>query len=415
MHEPLFDFGQGLAFDAGCGGYRMAPAAELPRNPADIDLDLVVEGDGIAFARQLAEMTQARIKTHERFGTAVVLLPDGFKLDVATARTEYYEYPTALPTVEQSSIKKDLYRRDFTINALAVRLNGRGFGDVLDFYGGQRDLNEKVVRVLHGLSFVEDPTRVFRAIRFEVRFGFHLGRDTAALIDGAVKMNLFQRLSGHRLLEELKLLFSERESKQAIRRLAELGLLRFIHPKLQWSDRLQSLLTAIEEAVDWYRLLFLDRPMEVWLVYMMGLLEMLPARAVTEVLKRFPFSEHEAAMLKASRVAAHGVMRQLVKRPPLKPAQVYRLLCGLSDETLVGLMAKSKGEAAKRQISAYVTTYRHVKPFLTGSDLKAMGIKPGPEFTRILDRLLDARLNGEVKTESEERALASRLAKRTSA
>lgn len=381
----------------------------------NFDLDLVVEGDGIAFARQLAEMTQARIKTHERFGTAVVLLPDGFKLDVATARTEYYEYPTALPTVEQSSIKKDLYRRDFTINALAVRLNGRGFGDVLDFYGGQRDLNEKVVRVLHGLSFVEDPTRVFRAIRFEVRFGFHLGRDTAALIDGAVKMNLFQRLSGHRLLEELKLLFSERESKQAIRRLAELGLLRFIHPKLQWSDRLQSLLTAIEEAVDWYRLLFLDRPMEVWLVYMMGLLEMLPARAVTEVLKRFPFSEHEAAMLKASRVAAHGVMRQLVKRPPLKPAQVYRLLCGLSDETLVGLMAKSKGEAAKRQLSAYVTTYRHVKPFLTGSDLKAMGIKPGPEFTRILDRLLDARLNGEVKTESEERALASRLAKRTSA
>ncbi len=381
----------------------------------NFDLDLVVEGDGIAFARQLAEMTQARVKTHERFGTAVVLLPDGFRLDVATARTEYYEYPTALPTVEQSSIKKDLYRRDFTINALAVRLNGRGFGDVLDFYGGQRDLNEKVVRVLHGLSFVEDPTRVFRAIRFEVRFGFHLGRDTAALIDGAVKMNLFQRLSGHRLLEELKLLFSERESKQAIRRLAELGLLRFIHPKLQWSDRLQSLLTAIEEAVDWHRLLFLDRTMEVWLVYMMGLLEMLPARAVTEVLKRFPFSESEAAMLKATGVAAHSVMRQLVKRPPLKPAQVYRLLCGLSDETLVGLMAKSKGEAAKRQISAYVTTYRHVKPFLTGSDLKALGIKPGPEFKRILDRLLDARLNGDVKTESEERALASRLAKRTSA
>jgi tRNA nucleotidyltransferase (CCA-adding enzyme) len=378
----------------------------------NFDLDLVVEGDGIAFARQLAAMTQARVTIHERFGTAVVLLPDGFKLDVATARTEYYEYPTALPTVEQSSIKKDLYRRDFTINALAVRLNGKGFGDLLDFYGGQRDLNEKVVRVLHGLSFIEDPTRVFRAIRFEVRFGFHLGRDTVALIGGAVKMNLFHRLSGHRLLEELKLLFSERESTQAIRRLAELDLLRFIHPKLQWSDRLQRLFTAIEEAVDWYRLLFLDRTMEVWLVYMMGLLEVLPERAVTDVLKRFPFSESEAATLRASRAAGHTVMRQLVKRPPLKPAEVYRLLSGLSDETLVGLMAKSKGESAKRQISAYFTTFRHVKPVLSGSDLKAMGIKPGPEFKRILVRLLDARLNGEVKTESEERALATRLAKR---
>ena len=186
----------------------------------NLDLDLVVEGDGIAFARKLGDMLQAKVKVHERFGTAILMLADGFKLDVATARTEYYEYPTALPTVEQRSIKKDLYRRDFTINALAVRLNGKGFGDVLDFYGGQRDLNDKVIRVLHGLSFVEDPTRVFRAIRFESRFGFHLGKDTTALIAGAVKMNLFQRLSGHRLLEELKLLFGEREPKQAIKRLA---------------------------------------------------------------------------------------------------------------------------------------------------------------------------------------------------
>lgn len=378
----------------------------------NFDLDLVVEGDGIAFGQQLAKMTQARIKTHERFGTAIVLLPDGFKLDVATARTEYYEYPTALPTVEQSSIKKDLYRRDFTMNALAVRLNAKGFGEVLDFYGGQRDLNEKVVRVLHGLSFVEDPTRVFRAIRFEIRFGFHLGRDTAALIDGAVKMNLFHRLSGHRLLEELKLLLSERAPKQAVRRLAEFDLLRFIHPKLLWSVRLQTLLDGVAEAVDWYRLLFLDRKMDVWLVYMMALLEVLPERALADVLKRFPFSEPEATTIKATRVGSHTVMRQLAKRPPLKPAQVYRLLSGLSDETLLGLMAKSKGDSVKRQISAYLTTYQHVKPMLSGADLKAMGLKPGPQFKALLDRLLDARLNEEVKTESEERALASRLAGR---
>lgn len=376
----------------------------------NLDLDLVVEGDGIAFAKKLGEMTQARVKAHERFGTAIVLLPDRFKLDVATARTEYYEYPTALPTVEQSSIKKDLYRRDFTINALAVRLNGKGFGDVLDFYGGQRDLNDKVVRVLHGLSLVEDPTRVFRAIRFETRFGFHLGRDTAALIDGAVKMNLFHRLSGHRLLEELKLLLGERDPKQAVKRLADFDLLRFIHPKLEWSNRLQTLLNAIEQAVDWYRLLYLDRKMEVWLVYMMGLLEVLPERAVIEMLKRFPFTESETTKLKATRVGCHAVIRQLGKRPPPKPAETFRLLSGLSDETLLGLMAKSKAETVKRQVSAFLTTYQHVKPVLTGIHLKAMGLKPGPQFKKILDRLLDARLNGEVKTESDERELARRLA-----
>ena len=376
----------------------------------NLDLDLVVEGDGIAFAKQLGETMHARVKTHERFGTAIVLLPDGLKLDVATARTEYYEYPTALPTVEQGSIKKDLYRRDFTINALAVRLNGKGFGEVLDFYGGQRDLNDKVVRVLHGLSFVEDPTRVFRAIRFETRFGFHLGRDTTALIAGAVKMNLFHRLSGHRLLEELKLLLGEREPKQACKRLAELNLLQFIHTKLKWSDRLQTLLGATEQAVDWYRLLYLDRKMEMWLVYMMGFLEVLPGRAVTDVLKRFPFSEAEARMLRSTRSGCQGIIRRLGNKSTLKPSETYRLLSGLSDETLLGLMAKSKGDSVKRQISAFLTTYQQIKPTLTGADLKAMGLKPGPKYKQILDRLLDARLNGEVKTEADERLLVHRLA-----
>ncbi|MDH5669877.1 MAG: CBS domain-containing protein [Nitrospira sp.] len=378
---------------------------DLLLNIKNDDLDLVVEGDGIAFARKLGAMLQARVTSHERFGTAIIVLPDGYKLDVATARTEYYEYPTALPTVEQGSIKKDLYRRDFTMNALAVRLNGKGFGDVLDFYGGQRDLNDKVVRVLHGLSFVEDPTRVFRAIRFETRFGFHLGKDTAALMTGAVKMNLFQRLSGHRLLEELKLLLSEREPKHAITRLAEFGLLRFIHPKLSWSDRVRRLLEAVEQTIDWYRLSYLDRKMDAWLVYMMALLEVLPERAVTDVLKRFPFSDSEARMLKATRVGCHQTIRRLGRQPALKPGETYRLLSGLSDETLLGLMAKSKGDLVKRQVSAFLTTYQHVKPALTGADLKAMGLKPGPRFKKILDRLLDARLNGEVKTEADEREL----------
>lgn len=375
----------------------------------NLDLDLVVEGDGIAFARKLGETLRAKVKVHERFGTAILLPADGYRLDVATARTEYYEYPTALPTVEQSSIKKDLYRRDFTMNALAVRLNGKGFGDVLDFYGGQRDLNDKVIRVLHGLSFVEDPTRVFRAIRFESRFGFRLGKDTATLIAGAVKMNLFQRLSGHRLLEELKLLLGEREPKQTIKRLAESGLLRFIHPKLSLSDRLNRLLAALEETVDWYRLLYLDRKMEVWLVYMMGLLEMLPDRAVKDVLKRFPFSEQEASRLKMACTGCHKVSRRFASQRSLKPADVYRLLSGLSDETLLFLMAKSNGETVKRHVSAFLTTYQHVKPVLTGRDLKTMGLKPGPQFKEILDRLLDARLNGEIKTESEERDLVAKL------
>ena len=376
----------------------------------NLDLDLVVEGDGIAFARALGRKHDARVKAHERFGTAVVIFPDQFKLDVATARTEYYEYPTALPTVEQSSIKKDLYRRDFTINTLAVRVNARSFGELLDFYGGQRDLKEGTIRVLHSLSFVEDPTRVIRAIRFEQRFGFHLGKETLALIKGAVKMDLFHRLSGHRLLEELMLLLSEEEPRKAVARLGELDLLRFVHPTLNWSPRLAGLLKGVEQALDWYKIA-LSRSIHAWLVYFMALMDVIPPKAVGETLKRLTTPERFAEKIRVGHAASNGILRRLMKRPPPTPAETYRLLSGRSAETLLLLMAKTKSESVKRRVSAYLTTYQQTKPVLTGADLKAMGLKPGPQFKKILDCLLDARLNGQVTSEAEERALVKQIAR----
>jgi len=377
----------------------------------NLDVDLVVEGDGITFARAFAKDNEASVTVHDRFGTAVLRFSDGFKLDVATARTEYYEYPTALPTVEQSSIKKDLYRRDFTINTLAVRLNPGAFGRLIDFYGGQRDLKEQIIRVLHSLSFVEDPTRVFRAIRFELRFGFHLSKETLALIKGAVKMELFHRLSGQRLLDELRLLFSERTPRHAVRRLADLDLLRFIHLKLAWSSRLDRRLTEVEEGLDWYRLSCLDRAIRRWLVYLMALAEALPEQPVQELLERFPFTEAERFAITAARFTTQDVCRQLSQHPPLRPSETVRLLTGLSDETLVFLLAKNKSETARQQIAAYLTTYRTIKPVLRGKELASFGLPPGPLYRMILARLTEARLDGEVTSEAEERDLVKQVMK----
>jgi len=374
----------------------------------NLDLDVVVEGDGIAFARALGRQLAARVKVHERFGTAVVVCPDGFKLDVATARTEYYEYPTALPTVEQSSIKKDLYRRDFTINTLAIRLNGR-FGELIDFYGGQRDLKEQTIRVLHSLSFVEDPTRVIRAVRFEQRFGFRLGKETLTLIKGAAKMDLFHRLSGQRLLTELMLLFSEEEPRKAVARLGELDLLRFIHPALAWSSRLAALLKGVEQALAWHRLSDLRQQIDPWLVYFMAIMDVIPHKAVGETLMRLALPDRHAEKIRTGHRASPRILRQLAKRPPPSPADTYRLFQGQADETLLFLMAKSKSESAKRRISAYLTTDRHVRPALTGTALKAMGLKPGPQYKKLLETLLEARLNGRVTSEAEERALVKQL------
>jgi tRNA nucleotidyltransferase (CCA-adding enzyme) len=144
----------------------------------NLDVDIVIEGDGIQFARVFAERSGAKVRSYPKFGTAVVVMPDDFKLDIATARIEHYESPAALPEVMLSSLKRDLFRRDFTINTLAVHLNKAHYGTLIDHFGGMRDIKERSIRVLHNLSFVEDPTRILRAIRFEQRFGFKIGKLT---------------------------------------------------------------------------------------------------------------------------------------------------------------------------------------------------------------------------------------------
>jgi tRNA nucleotidyltransferase (CCA-adding enzyme) len=196
-------------------------------------------------------------------------------------------------------------------------------------------------------------------------------------------------------------------------RLAELGLFRFIHPKLTWSDKLNRLLQGVEEAADWYKLLYLDRPMEPWLPYMMALMQVLPEQAVSDTLKRFPFSDAETERIKAGRFDAPAVMRQLHRRPPPRPAETYRLLADWADEPVVYLMGMSKSDSVKRQVSAFLTTYRQMKPAVTGADLKAMGLKAGPQYRRILAQLLEARLNGDITNSGEERRMAERLVKQS--
>lgn len=375
---------------------------DLLLDRTNLDVDLVVEGDGLAFARSFAQRIQGRAKTHARFGTARIITPTGFKLDVATARTEYYEYPTALPTVEQSSIKKDLYRRDFTINALAICLSPHRFGELIDFYGGQRDLQEKAIRVLHSLSFVEDPTRVFRAIRFEQRYEFRLGKETLTLIKGAIKMDLFHRLSSSRLFNELVLILSEERPIPAIARLAELDVLRFIHPALKWSPKLRGLLEASKEVLQWYKLSYLNRDLQSWVVYFMALMDVLPRKTADQVMHALRVPAREIGKIRQS----HGLpqaLRRLSQQPDLRPSEIYSLLEGFSDESLLHMMAKAKSDEGKRHISAFLSSYQSTKPSLTGHDLQVLGLHPGPAFKRILDRLRSAKLNGEIKTDAEER------------
>ncbi len=373
---------------------------DLLRNKSNLDLDVVVEGHGISFAKKLAAKINGRVRSHHKFNTAVIVLPDGFKLDIATARTEYYESPAVLPTVEASSIKKDLYRRDFTINTLAVKLNKPGFGTLIDFFGGRRDLKDCTIRILHNLSFVEDPTRAFRAIRFAERFDFHIGKHTANLIKTAVKMNLFESLSGSRLYDELMLLFRETRPASAVKALERFGLLSCVHPSIKCSPGLLDLFEKLEKVVEWYHLMYLDEPIMEGVLYLIALLNGLKEEQAAEVVERLKVPPRAGLQitrtLKQSRAALHNLCSNLDART------VYYALSGFDLETLVFTMAQTDDEEVKKALSMFITELRHSVPLLSGKELKAMGYKPGRLYHKIFKALLDARLEGRVKTKYDE-------------
>jgi tRNA nucleotidyltransferase (CCA-adding enzyme) len=368
----------------------------------NLDVDIVVEGDGITFAGMLVKQAGGRMKTHQKFGTAVVVLPNGLKIDIATARLEYYESPAALPTVELSSIKKDLYRRDFTVNTLAVRLNSMKYGELIDFFGGLRDIKEKTIRVLHSLSFVEDPTRVLRAIRFEQRFNFHLNKHTENLIKNAVNMKLFNRLTGERIYTELVLMFSEAEPLKVLKRMKDFDLLKFIHPGLKGTAELERLFTNIGETLTWFRMLYLELKAEKWFVYFLGLFDRMKDSATEEALERLAVPIRIRARMYHARVRSREVLFLFYKEQELSSSRIYDLLSPLDVESILLMMAKAKKETARKHISLYLTRLRNVKVMLTGNDLKKMGIPPGPKYKKILADLLDAKLDGAVKNREEE-------------
>ncbi len=375
----------------------------------NLDIDIVIEGDAIEFAKRFAGRFGARSRQFQKFKTAVIIFPDGFKIDVATARTEYYEAPGALPIVEYSSIKMDLYRRDFTINTLALKLNPGEFGTLLDFFGAQRDLKEGRISLLHNLSFVEDPTRVFRAIRFEQRFKFRITKLAANLISNAVRNNFFDRLSGARLFQELKLILMEENPLPAITRLAEFDLLKAVHPRLNYDEGTRGMLERVQAVLSWYDLLYLEEKYERWLVYFLGLVEPLNPGELEEMLRRFSLPAKQMTAVVRGKEAADDALVRLFRYGEPGRSQIYHLLAPLDTEYLLYMMAKSRQEPSRRAISLYFTHLKRLQPELKGRDLVAMGYQPGPLIKEMLDRLLEARLNEEVKSRKEEKVFIRRF------
>ncbi len=378
-----------------------------------LDMDLVVEGDAIRLARRLGRRVGARTRSHKRFGTAKIILEGredelGISfLDFATARLEFYAYSAALPEVERSSIKADLHRRDFTINTLCVRLDSGYYGQLLDFYGGQRDLEEGLIRVLHSLSFIEDPTRIMRAARFEQRLNFAIEPRTAELIEDALPM--LSRVTGERIRHELYLILREREPERALCRLEGLNVLAQIHPRLACREGTWELFATLRQTVDegtWD-----VRPDEngrpapsLYLALLTCDLSRAELEALADHLKIF---RHDLTLLR--QILDLRENEPKLDQPGLSNREIYALLrYGGTPARMIHWLCTGS-ERVRARLWHYETELRLIQPAVDGEYLMGLGLKPSPLFSRLLSAVRDARLDGAIQTVEEEKAFIDRL------
>ena len=405
-----------LGDDTGCSVYAVGGfVRDLLMNRPNLDIDLSVEGDGIAFAGALAKKLGGRVRPHHKFKTAVVAFDNNqgtpLRIDVATARLEYYEHPGALPTVELSSIKMDLFRRDFTINALAVQLNEKRFGMLVDPFGAQRDMKEKSLNILHSLSFVEDPTRILRAIRFETRFQFRLGAQTERLIKNALQLKMLERISPSRLFNELNHIFEEKDAATSLERMEEFNILKTIHPLLELSPAKTALLHEVQSVLAWYSRLYVGKEPQRGVLFLYSLTRSGKYPVVSEVADRLGLTER---MKREFLRLREGIRQAQIKLPRWKKEDasmsgLYTLLSRMPVEGTLLLMALYHGDDITKNLSHYLTRLLFEKADITGDDLKAIGVPPGPLYTSILEQALAAKLDGKATSREEQLRLAEAI------
>lgn len=364
----------------------------------NLDIDLVIEGDAISVAKQLAKSKGGKVVAHDRFGTATVKL-NGIALDLASARAETYAEPGALPTVKPGTINDDLFRRDFTVNAMAVSLNPENFGELVDPYGGKADLDRGLIRALHQRSFKDDPTRIWRAIRYEQRLGFRLEFDTEVMLRRDVTMMV--RVSGDRLRHELERVLEEDYPEKSIYRAGRVGALQQLSPSLEVDAWLVKRFALARQAYAG------SKPPPV--IYLALLVWRLSEAELSGFIEHLKFSSEITKVLRDIPRIKQAIAALMV--PELKPSEIYYMLERYQLQAVQAAVLVLDHGLVRQRLESYLTDLRFVKPSLTGDDLKKMGIPEGRKLGQMLRKLKEAKLNGEVKSRQEERALVQKWLK----
>jgi tRNA nucleotidyltransferase (CCA-adding enzyme) len=365
---------------------------DLLLGQANLDLDLVVEGNAIELAQQLKAINKGKITTHPHFNTAR-LVWQGWNIDLATARSETYKKPGALPTVTPSSIDQDLSRRDFTINAMAICLNPGDYGQLVDPYRGRDDLQNQRIRILHDKSFTDDATRIWRALRYEQRLDFHLERNTLVLLQRDISR--LETISADRIRYEIECVLSEKYPEKVFSRAEELGVLAALHPQLKGDGALAE---NFEKARREYSP---DAP--PFDLYLALLAYPLTIEEIEQLISRLNLPKLSAKSLRDT-IAIENKMRQL-STPGISPGAIYKLLRDFSPPALEANLLATQSAVASQAIHLFLNKLKDVQVSLTGDDLIQMGIPAGPRIKEMLELLHQARLNGKINTRNDEEEL----------
>ncbi len=363
------------------------------------DVDIAVEGDAIGLARDLAAVLGGRMTPHVKFGTAVVQYGDGARIDVVTTRTEFYDAPGALPTVERAGLREDLYRRDFTLNAMAVSLKPADFGRLVDPFGGREDLDARLLRVLHNLSFIDDPTRIFRAIRYEARYGLRLEEHSARLARGTIEMGLVGDLSSARLRDELVALLEDPGATGGILRLGELGVDRAIQARLRADSEAAEL---FEQARALSAELSVDVP--AWRLGIAAIARDLSSDEAYDWLQRLKLRRRDVDRI-AGAIRIAPLIAERLGTEELDAAQVVALADAYApDAPLLALAREDRPE-----LRHYFTRLRDVRLEIGGAELAELGLSESPRVGEVLDELRRRKLNGELDGRESELDAAREL------
>ncbi|MFH1622099.1 MAG: hypothetical protein ABIA97_03140 [Candidatus Omnitrophota bacterium] len=375
----------------------------------NFDLDIVVERDGIDFAYKLSRILNAYVLKHRAFKTATITTREGLKIDIATCRREFYPEPAALPIVNKGTIDDDLFRRDFTVNAMACHIDFEKFGQFVDMSGGLSDLRKEKIRFLHEKSFIDDPTRIIRAVRFEQRFKFNIDLKTLQLIKQAKKFKMLERVQKHRIRDEIILIFKEKDPYRVLKRLKQLYNLSFIDKNIRFNKKFRKIFSRIDNISIWFQSEFSERRgLDIWLMYFIIFLAPFNIKQLNNFLSKFAFHRGDSKRMISFKKEFIKIDKKLSKSK-ISAIELYNILHVVSYEVTLLTYVISREKIVKKRIRDFFIKHHHKKLSITGKDLLALGVKAGPEFRRIFNKVFKEKINGKIHTYEEELELVKKI------